>query len=210
MTGTGPVEESTYDTPTRPTEVITSGPPPRRPRPLLRAALAVGTAALALTTALSHTSHTPPDPQPQPQPQPRPLPPRPTGVTSLTYAGTTGTPDLRSHSFTFRIRATLTQGPPTTLEQLSQPYDELTMTLRPPAPVVLHSGMTQSITLRITARRCTGLPIGVELPFLNVTLRNTRAIENPSYILGAAYAADLTKSLRAVCPQPARRTNQLS
>ncbi|WP_329115797.1 Tat pathway signal sequence domain protein [Streptomyces sp. NBC_01465] len=201
MSGTGPIEEGAYDPATRPTEVIAAGPPPRRPRPLLRAALAVGAAALALTAALSHAQHTP---SPRPQPEPAPLPPRPTGVTSLTYAGTAGPPDPRSHTFTFRIRATLTQGPPTTLEQLSQPYDELTMTLEPAAPVVLHSGKTRSILLTITAHRCTGLPLDTELPYLNVTLRNMRAIENPSYILGATYAADLTKSLRAICPQTVR------
>ncbi|MET7702617.1 hypothetical protein [Streptomyces sp. NPDC005485] len=125
--------------------------------------------------------------------------PWPLGVTQLTYTGLREPPDPYTRTFTFRVRASLDAGPPTTLTRLAQPYDGLTMSISPQTPLTLRTGTPRTLTLRVAVQHCTGLPQGVELPFLNVTLRNMRGTQNPSYILGSHYARDLSSSLRAIC-----------
>ncbi len=42
------------------------------------------------------------------------------------------------------------------------------------------------------------------LPFLHVTLRNTRAIQAHSFILGTHYAQDLSHALEVACSNESR------
>ena len=167
-------------------------PRPNSPSPRARSRLiAVLALAAALTTTLLAA--------PLHEGRPTAVPPWPLSVTQLTYTGLREPPDPRTHSFTFRLRATLAAGPPTTLTRLTQPYDGLTMSISPTTPLTLRTGTPRTLTLHVAVRHCTGLPQGVELPFVNVTLRNMRGTQNPSYILGADYAQDLSSSLRAIC-----------
>jgi hypothetical protein len=46
---------------------------------------------------------------------------------------------------------------------------------------------------------CGKAPENPGLPFLDVTLRNTRAIEAHSFILGEHYARDLSDALQVAC-----------
>jgi hypothetical protein len=48
-------------------------------------------------------------------------------------------------------------------------------------------------------RDCRGVPREVVLAFLDVTLRNTRAIQQQSYIIGGDYPGDLFTALRTSC-----------
>jgi hypothetical protein len=163
-----------------------SPPPSARSRLLGTLALAAALTATLLATPL-HDGH------------PTTPPPWPLSVTQLTYTGLREPPDAYTRTFTFRVRATLDAGPPTTVTRLTQPYEGLTMSISPHTPLTLHTGTPRTLNLQVLVRHCTGLPQGVELPFLNVTLRNMRGTQNPSYILGAHYARDLSSSLRAIC-----------
>ena len=60
------------------------------------------------------------------------------------------------------------------------------------------AGRLRTLTLLVTLRQCAGLPQGVRLPFVNVTLRNARGTLNPSRILGAASTQDLATPLRTL------------
>ncbi|KDN86241.1 hypothetical protein KCH_20580 [Kitasatospora cheerisanensis KCTC 2395] len=51
-----------------------------------------------------------------------------------------------------------------------------------------------------------GGPADAGLPFLDVTLRNTRAMETASQILGDSYARDLSAALHSTCDIPDNRT----
>ncbi|MDR3032085.1 MAG: Tat pathway signal sequence domain protein, partial [Kitasatospora sp.] len=53
---------------------------------------------------------------------------------------------------------------------------------------------------------CSGAPADATLPFLDVTLRNTRAMETVSQILGDAYARDLSAALHSACDGTDYRT----
>jgi hypothetical protein len=46
---------------------------------------------------------------------------------------------------------------------------------------------------------CGKVPRNAGLPFLDVTLRNTSAIEAHSFILGTVYARDLSHALQVAC-----------
>jgi len=183
--GIGPVEESGPEA----RDTGEASRPPARPR--VRAAVTV-TGLAAVLTATLFTS-------PLGDSRQATFTPWPLSVTQLTYTGLREPPDPRTRTFAFRLRASLDSGPPTTLTRLAQPYDGLTMNISPATPLTLKAGKPRTLTLLVAVRHCTGLPQGVELPFLNVTLRNTRGTQNPSYILGAAYAQDLSASLRTLC-----------
>ncbi|MFF4499155.1 Tat pathway signal sequence domain protein [Streptomyces sp. NPDC001401] len=197
--GIGPVEESAHDSRearerdsgSRDREIIVSNSPSGHSRSRLRAPAMVAATTVALTAGLLTT---PLGDAPRTAPAPWPL-----SVTQLTYTGLRKPPDPHTRTFAFRLQASLAAGPPTTLTRLTQPYDGLTMNVTPATPLTLKTGKPRNLTLVVAVHHCTGLPQGVELPLLNVTLRNMRGTQNPSYILGAAYAQDLSTSLHAIC-----------
>ncbi len=73
------------------------------------------------------------------------------------------------------------------------------MTSAPATPfrAVRDAPLKITITMRVT--ECGKVPRNVGLPFLDVTLRNARAIEDHSYILGRRYAEHLSTALHVAC-----------
>ncbi|EMF25867.1 hypothetical protein H114_26956 [Streptomyces gancidicus BKS 13-15] len=196
MSGIGPVEP---DGDTRPLE-----PPPTTPRPAhappprlshrQRAAAATAFVAVAVlvTGTLLHLTR----PRPEPPPEPR----FPSQTTSFRYlymqvrgAGTTS-PEIE-----FTIQALTESDAPVTVLDISQPYAGLSLTSTPATPLRVKGGASRKITVTVRVAECGKVPRNAGLPFLDVTLRNTRAKEAHSYILGARYARDLSTALEVAC-----------
>lgn len=170
---------------------------PRRTRLVAAACLLLALLAAAVTPALLE----PGTPTPPAPPAPWPI-----HATDITYTGVTRPADRTSRSFAFTLRAEATSSTPVTLESLRQGYRALRTDVTPGLPTTLRAGHPRRITVTMTVRSCDGLPIDASLPFLDVTLRNTRARQEVSQILGAAYAHDLTRSLRTICRPTPRPT----
>ncbi|WP_160310891.1 hypothetical protein, partial [Streptomyces sp. 150FB] len=125
--------------------------------------------------------------------------PDPVEATRISYAGPAGTPDRTSHSFTLRIRITVAQGPPVTVESVRQPFMALTTAALPETPFTVTERHTRTATLRVTVDNCAATPADVRLPFLTVTLRNAREIRKESFVLSRAYATDVAAAIGAIC-----------
>ncbi|MEU9637989.1 Tat pathway signal sequence domain protein [Streptomyces tendae] len=198
MTGIGPVEPG-EDTRVRDT-------PPPRPRGRLalrydrhrRTVLASGAVLVVLAGGgYLYASRS--------QPQPAPPPPYPSQAVDLVYvAPATGSPGATAGAYSFTVLLSVRSGPPVTVTRLTQPYDGLSVTSSPAAPFQTksHSARKIIVTLRVT--ECEKAPRNPGLPFLDVTLRNARAIEAHSFILGARYAQDLSRALEVACGNDSR------
>ncbi|MFG3336166.1 Tat pathway signal sequence domain protein [Streptomyces tendae] len=198
MTGIGPVEPG-EDTRVRDT-------PPPRPRGHLalrydrhrRAVFASGAVLVVLAGGgYLYASRS--------QPQPAPPPPYPSQAVDLVYvAPATGSPGATAGAYSFTVLLSVRSGPPVTVTRLTQPYDGLSVTSSPAAPFQTksHSARKIIVTLRVT--ECEKAPRNPGLPFLDVTLRNARAIEAHSFILGARYAQDLSRALEVACGNDSR------
>lgn len=196
MSGIGPVEP---DGDTRPLEPPPTTPrPAHAPRPRLshrqRAAAATAFVAVAVlvTGTLLHLTR----PRPEPPPEPR----FPSQTTSFRYlymqvrgAGTTS-PEIE-----FTIQALTESDAPVTVLDISQPYAGLSLSSTPATPLRVKGGVSRKITVTVRVAECGKVPRNAGLPFLDVTLRNTRAKEAHSYILGARYARDLSTALEVAC-----------
>ena len=215
MSGTGPVEpaNSTDDEHSRdvigtdaprPADRLTGrwrGLPPGRRRAVVATALiAVGAAwADALPQALA------PDRRPPPH-EPVPVPtPWPATVTAWHYLGRAASPDSPGKAGRFRFAVTVDRGPAVTLQVAGTSYPGLTARAVPGPTVTVPAGTPHGITVEITVSDCSALPPEVDHPFLDVTLRNERAIQRHSFIFGRGYARDLSDLFRAACgPSTAR------
>ncbi|MFD5219892.1 Tat pathway signal sequence domain protein [Streptomyces tendae] len=198
MTGIGPVEPG-EDTRVR------DAPPPR-PRGCLalryerhrRTVLTSGAVLVALAGGGYLYAN-------RSQPQPAPPPPYPSQAVDLVYvAPATGSPGATAGAYSFTVLLSVRSGPPVTVTRLTQPYDGLSVTSSPAAPFQTksHSARKIIVTLRVT--ECEKAPRNPGLPFLDVTLRNARAIEAHSFILGARYAQDLSRALEVACGNDSR------
>ncbi|MDV9172010.1 hypothetical protein R6V09_18055 [Streptomyces sp. W16] len=199
MSGIGPVEpvdspetDASYD--------IIGGDSPRlsdrwhslTPR-ARKATLAAGVIALAATgVVLLPRSHTP-------RPAPPQLAPWPANVTQWRYLGLAQTTDFPTASGFFRFAVSVNTGPPVTLRVTGAAFDGLTAQATPEPSFTVNAGATRRITVEVTVSDCSGLPLNADLPFLDVTLRNTRAIQHNSFIFGSAYSKDLSRLLHAAC-----------
>ncbi|GGU69704.1 MULTISPECIES: Tat pathway signal sequence domain protein [Streptomyces] len=195
MTGIGPVE------PGEDTRAHDAGRPGRH-TPRLRAGsrarrtATAATAALAVTAAGGYLYAT------RPQPRPAPPPPYPSQVVDLVYltpvapAGT-----APAGGFRFTVALVVRSGPPVTVTRVSQPNAGLSVTSSPAAPFRTKPHSTRKITVTLRATECGKAPRNAGFPFLDVTLRNTRAIQTHSFILGRRYARDLSRALRDACGQ---------
>ncbi|MET9990354.1 Tat pathway signal sequence domain protein [Streptomyces mutabilis] len=135
------------------------------------------------------------------QPTPPP-PPYPVQVVDLVYLDAVPGPGgAEPGDFSFAVLLSVRSGRPVTVTRLAQPYDGLAMTSSPTAPFQTksHSARKIIVTLRVT--ECEKAPRNLGLPFLDVTLRNARAIQAHSFILGSRYARDLSQALQAACDQ---------
>ncbi|MFJ3042410.1 Tat pathway signal sequence domain protein [Streptomyces tendae] len=198
MTGIGPVEPGE--------DTLVRDAPPHRPRGRLalryerhrRSVLASGAVLVVLAGGgYLYASRS--------QPRPAPPPPYPSQAVDLVYvAPATGSPGATAGAYSFTVLLSVRSGPPVTVTRLTQPYDGLSVTSSPTAPFQTksHSARKIIVTLRVT--ECEKAPRNPGLPFLDVTLRNARAIEAHSFILGARYAQDLSRALEVACGNDSR------
>ncbi|MFL1903768.1 Tat pathway signal sequence domain protein [Streptomyces tauricus] len=136
----------------------------------------------------------------RPQPPPPAVGPYPSQVVDVTYLGEEGSPrNAPRGSFTFAVRVTALSGPTITVVEVSQPYAGLSLTSVPKPPFRMRTGFGHKIVVTMNVTECANTPRNAGLPFLDVTLRNTRAIEDHSYILGEQYAHDLSEALQVAC-----------
>nr|WP_202498873.1 Tat pathway signal sequence domain protein [Streptomyces sp. SID5476] len=161
-----------------------------------RAVLTVAT-ALALLTGGGYLYATRPEPAPPPEPA---APPYPSQAVGVSYLGRVtqpaGSPRTR---FGFEVELRVLSGPPVTVERMTQPYAGLTLRTDPRTPVRIGTDRPRRIVVTMRVTECRKAPENPGLPFLDVTLRNTRAIEAHSFMLGERYARDLSDALQVAC-----------
>ncbi|MFE9646471.1 Tat pathway signal sequence domain protein [Streptomyces sp. NPDC006365] len=204
MSGVGPVEpgEGTraWDMP-GPDAPPPPGTTPEPPRGRLtqtytrhrRAVLSIA-AAVALLAGAGYLYATRPEQAP---PDP---PPYPSQVVGIAYLGREPTPDnAPPMSFSLGVELTVESGPPVTVLRITQPYAGLSLTSVPQLPFRTRTGFPHKITITMQVTECTRVPRNAGLPFLDVTLRNTRAIQVHSFILGERYAHDLSEAVQVAC-----------
>ncbi|MFI2409515.1 Tat pathway signal sequence domain protein [Streptomyces sp. NPDC018947] len=200
MSGTGPVEagEGTLE----------QEPPPyaARPRGRIgryyrrhRGAVHAAVAALLVLAGGGHLYASRPQ---KPPPDPAPYPSQ--AVEVLYLDPVTGPGGRVTGDFSFAVLLSVRSGPPVTVTRVTQPYAGLSAASTPAAPFQTksHSARKIIVTLRVT--ECEKAPRNPGLPFLDVTLRNTRAIQDHSFILGERYARDLSQALRVACGNDSR------
>lgn len=136
----------------------------------------------------------------RPRPEPPPEPSFPSQVTAFAYLDmqVRGSQETL-RTFEFTIQAFMESGPPVTVLHISQPYAGLSLTSTPTVPFGVKSGSPRKITATAEVTDCGKVPRNAGLPFLDVTLRNARAKEVHSFILGARYAQDLSQALQVAC-----------
>ncbi|KUO13403.1 Tat pathway signal sequence domain protein [Streptomyces sp. DSM 15324] len=206
MSGIGPIEpgEGTHAWDTHPAEppAVTPaapGTPPPRLRRLLadrrRAALAALLVVGLLTLcALLYAT------RPQEREPAVSRPPFPAQVVDVTYLGEHSVPPgTRPHTFAFEVLLSVDSGPPVTVTRVSQPYAGASLTSVPRAPFRTEAGSARTIVITMHVAECGTVPENAGLPFIDVTLRNTRAIQQQSFILGPRYAHDLSRALEVAC-----------
>ncbi|KOX00084.1 hypothetical protein [Streptomyces sp. NRRL B-3648] len=144
--------------------------------------------------------------------QPPPHPPRgpaqapyPAQVVDVTYLDArTPPPGAPPRSFGFAVLMSVASGPPVTVTRVGQPYAGLALTTEPPAPLRIRAHTARKITITMHVTECEKAPRDAGLPFLDVTLRNTRAIQTQSFIPGPRYAQDLSHALEVACSNRTR------
>lgn len=205
MSGIGPVEpgEGTRAWDTADTDTT---PPAKRPRGRCaqvyaahRRAVLAGAAAVVVLAGGGYLYATRPASAPPPEPTPRETP-YPSQAVVVGYLGPVArsgrTPRGR---FGFEVELSVRYGPPITVEQLTQPYEGLSLRTDPRTPFRIGTKTPQKIVVTMRVIECGKAPERAGLPFLDVTLRNTRAIEAHSFILGERYAKDLSDALQVAC-----------
>lgn len=200
MSGVGPVEPGEG---TRPGDAPDREAPPLlvRPRGRLagrydrhRRAVLTAAAAAVLLAGGGYLYAT------RPQMPPPPAPPYPAQVVDMIYLNSGAAPESTpTRAFTFAVALRVQSGPPVTVTRITQPYAGLSVSSAPRPPFRTNAGSTRTIAITMHVTECGKVPEGAGLPFLDVTLRNTRAIQMQSFILGSRYAHDLSEALQAAC-----------
>lgn len=200
MSGIGPVESVDSPEANGSYEVIGGDPPhltdrwhtlsPRARRAVLAAGavavLGVGTVLLLPADSSRQTD-------------PRPPAPWPANVTSWRYVGLAQTTDSPTTTGFFRFAVAVETGPAVTLRVTGAAFNGLTAQAVPEPSFTVNTGATRRVTVEISVSDCSGLPLNADLAFLDVTLRNTRAIQRHSFIFGASYSKDLSQLLHRAC-----------
>ncbi|MFF6997025.1 Tat pathway signal sequence domain protein [Streptomyces sp. NPDC008313] len=174
--------------------------PRRRPARLLRRhprTALTGAAALAALAAgvLLYAGR----PRQAPAP-PAPYPAQAVGLDYLDAApGGAG-----RNGFRFTVRLSVRSGPPVTVTRIAQPSAGLSVTSAPAAPFQTKSHSSRKIIVTLRVTDCEMAPRNPGLPFLDVTLRNTRAMQAHSFILGRSYARHLSRALEVACSNDSR------
>ncbi|MFF0514275.1 Tat pathway signal sequence domain protein [Streptomyces sp. NPDC004250] len=132
-------------------------------------------------------------------------PPYPSQAVTLEYLDAVdGASGSKGGGFSFAVRLSVRSGPPVTVTRIAQPSAGLSVTSSPEAPFQTkpHSATKIIVTLRVT--ECDKAPRNLGFPFLDVTLRNARAIQAHSFILGSRYARQLSQALQVACSNDSR------
>lgn len=188
MTGIGPLEPG-EDTWAREPAEARPAPRPWRRRTLLIPATVC--AVLAAGAALWVT---------RPRPAPPPELPFPAQTVTVTFvAGRTTAP----RRLAFDVRLAVESGPPVTVTRVSQPYAGMSAESEPRAPFRTAPGSSRVINVTMRVTECGRVPKNAALPFLEVTLRNKRAIQTQSFILGPRYTRYLSRALGEACGESA-------
>jgi hypothetical protein len=200
MSGVGPVEPG-EGTRTWDISAPDSPPPPEPPRGRLTQAytrhrrIVLAIAATVVLVAgggylyATRPEEAPPDP-----------PPYPSQVVGITYLGREPTPDSAPpKSFSIGVELTVQSGPQVTVLRITQPYAGLSLASVPQLPFRTRTDFPHKINITMQVTECAQVPRNAGLPFLDVTLRNTRAIQVHSFILGERYAHDLSAAVRVAC-----------
>lgn len=204
MSGIGPVEGPDGDTPSVNSPLLpgrwTHRWEARRAALSVRGRRAVKAATAALTAvavvSLGHALRTP-----EPVPDPGPWPAQ---VTYIAYESGRLQPRPALGSGVFGFMVSVRDGSPVTILRVTPSFEGLGAEIGPSMPLTVKQGTTRHITIKMIVRKCSGLPLDVDLPVLDVTLRNTRAIQNQSFIFGGGYPRDLSAFLHRICrPTPA-------
>jgi hypothetical protein len=131
-------------------------------------------------------------------------PPLPSQVSHFHYAGQVAVAGGPGGSFALRLRAEADS--PFEVTAVRSNYPGLSVSVAGGLPVAVAAQGAAVLTVDFRVTDCAGAPPDAGMPLLDVTLRNTRAIETVSQILGAGYARDLSENLHAACPNSAQRT----
>ncbi|MFJ1650823.1 Tat pathway signal sequence domain protein [Streptomyces sp. NPDC088337] len=141
---------------------------------------------------------------PQPPPPP-PAPPYPSLVTDVSYLDEVAAPHAAgTRTFSFAVLVSVQTGPPVTVTGIDQPYAGLSLTSEPRAPFLVRAGSAHKVVITMHVKECGKVPGNAGLPFLDVTLRNKRAIQVHGFILGPRYAQSLSQALQVACGNGSR------
>lgn len=205
MSGVGPVEPGEG---TRAWDAPEPDTPPRPEPPhgrftqayaRHRRAVLAGVAAVVVLTGGGYLYATRPEPAPPPEPTPRETP-YPSQAVGVSYLGPAPRPaGAPRERFGFELELSVLHGPPITVEGMTQPYAGLSLRTDPRTPFRIGTKEPRKIAVTMRVTECGKVPKNAGLPFLDVTLRNTRAIEAHSFILGERYAQDLSDALQVAC-----------
>ncbi|MGH3325891.1 MAG: hypothetical protein ACRDOV_15920, partial [Streptomyces sp.] len=147
-------------------------------------------------TARSHEAH-PRPPAAEPAAKPVPYPAQAARITFTQL--TPGDPERR----TFTVELQAAAASPLEVLGVTQGYEAVDLQLAHRAPVDVAPGSPRKLILRARVTDCDDVPLRARSPFLDVTLRNTRARQDLSVIPGERYARALTHAFRTLC-EPAR------
>lgn len=193
----GPVEPGDNTCETRAAPVDEAAVHPVGPRPLLtrhrRTALALAAAAVVGAAGLSLYLTRPRPPAPPP-------PLYPSQTVSVTYEGKMTQPRAGDRAFSFTVGLTQVSGPPVSIRRVAQATTALSVTVAPHTPFTVKTGTPRTARITMHIRECGNVQRNAGLPFLVVTLRNARAMQIQTFILGSRYAKDLSAALTAACP----------
>lgn len=164
-----------------------------------RRAVLAGAAAVAVLAGGGSLYATRPTPAPTPEPTAQEAP-YPSQAVGVSYLGPVTRPaGAPRTSFGFEVELSVRSGPPVTVERMTQPYAGLSLRTTPGTPVRIGTDHPRKLVITMRVTDCGKAPENAGLPFLDVTLRNTRAIEAHSFILGERYAKDLSDALQVAC-----------
>ncbi|MET4925222.1 Tat pathway signal sequence domain protein [Streptomyces sp. PSRA5] len=197
MSGIGPVEpgEDTYHHPSpalaaaAPARVRLAVPARHRRKAVLAAAatLTTGVCVYVLNA---------------PAPPPAPPPPWPSQVVGFAYAGASPKGE-QAGAFTFDVSISTEPGRRVTVDAVTQPSAALAISTEPSAPFTVPAGESREVAVTVYVLDCGEVPRNAGLPFLDVTLRNERAVQKQSRILGGGYPEDLGAAIQKACVRPA-------
>ncbi|MEU1403623.1 Tat pathway signal sequence domain protein [Streptomyces sp. NPDC005728] len=141
----------------------------------------------------------------RPQPPPPPEVPYPAQTVAMSYLRDRATPPgAPARSFSFEVLLRVETGPPVTVTRVTQPYAGLSLVAAPHVPFRTKAGSARKITITMHVTECGKVPKDAGMPFLEVTLRNARAMQIQSFILGSRYAQHLSQALKVACSNSGR------